>query len=138
MSAIKELLSQIKDLKSILCAEIEVREHQGFKVRSNYLENPLISIKEVDDYDDGNIKIRLFPGYTDQDLENFTAAMDFEYDSGYGGQNLFGLIWMKDGTWLSRGEYDGSEWWNWNRLPELPTDFQRALNIETIIGKETI
>ena len=46
--------------------------------------------------------------------------LDFEYDSGYGGQELFGTIWFKDGTWASRREYDGSEWWEYNECPPLP------------------
>lgn len=45
-------------------------------------------------------------------------ALDFDYDSGYGGQELFGHIWYADGTWSNRGEYDGSEWWE---LVEPPT-----------------
>jgi hypothetical protein len=37
--------------------------------------------------------------------------LDFDYDSGFGGQVLEGNIWYNDGTWSKRGEYDGSEWW---------------------------
>lgn len=33
------------------------------------------------------------------------------YNNGYGSQELFGIIVFKDGTWLERCEYDGSEWW---------------------------
>ena len=65
---------------------------------------------------------RLKLGYSKDDLEAFLNSLDFEYDSGYGGQELFGTLWLKDGTWLSRGEYDGSEWWEHNSLPEIPTD----------------
>ena len=37
-----------------------------------------------------------------------------DYDSGYGIQLVIPtlLIILPDGTWLERGEYDGSEWWN--------------------------
>ena len=45
--------------------------------------------------------------------------MNFEYDSGYGTMELSGTIWLKDGTWLTWGEYDGSEWWEGHYLPEL-------------------
>ena len=31
--------------------------------------------------------------------------IDKEYDDGYGGQELYGTIWYKDGTWSTRGEY---------------------------------
>ena len=45
------------------------------------------------------------------------AILDQEYDSGYGGQELDGIIVFNDGSWLSRGEYDGSEWWEYNTTP---------------------
>ncbi|MGD8306170.1 MAG: hypothetical protein PVF17_05920 [Ignavibacteria bacterium] len=43
--------------------------------------------------------------------------LNFDYDNGYGGQEIFGWITFKDNTWLERGEYDGSEWWNFKRKP---------------------
>ena len=65
---------------------------------------------------------RLKLGYSKEDLETFKKSIDFEYDSGFGEQELFGTLWLKDGTWLSRGEYDGSEGWEHNTLPEIPND----------------
>lgn len=38
-----------------------------------------------------------------------------EYDNGYGSQELFGLIIMKDNSWFERAEYDGAEWWEHKR-----------------------
>ena len=61
-------------------------------------------------------------GYSAKEYDEFLDKLDFEYDSGYGGQNLFGHIWLEDNTWLSRGEYDGSEWWEYNAVPEIPTE----------------
>jgi hypothetical protein len=46
-------------------------------------------------------------------------CLDFEYDDGYGGQMLFGRILFDDNTWLTRGEYDGSEWWSYNEPPTI-------------------
>lgn len=43
-----------------------------------------------------------------------------DYDDGYGGQELFGTIWLKDGSWYERAEYDGSEWWVHRVCPPLP------------------
>ena len=60
--------------------------------------------------------------YTSEDLQKFYASLDFDYDNGYGGQELFGTVWLEDGTWLSRGEYDGSEWWEHNKLPKIPDE----------------
>jgi len=36
---------------------------------------------------------------------------NFDYDDGYGSQKVFGLLVFKDGSWLDRDEYDGSEEW---------------------------
>ena len=47
--------------------------------------------------------------------------MNFEYDNGFGGQELYGTIWLKDGTWCTRGEYDGSEWWEHHERPDIIT-----------------
>lgn len=63
-------------------------------------------------------KLNLY--YTDTDLEKFINSLDINYDSSWGTQELYGIIWLKDGTWLSRGEYDGSEWWIYNKCPEIP------------------
>lgn len=63
----------------------------------------------------------LLPNYTPEDLTQTLPRLDFDYDNGYGGQELFGTVWLKDGTWLERGEYDGSEWWEHRKRPALPT-----------------
>jgi len=45
--------------------------------------------------------------------------LDLEYDNGYGTQEIGGFIVFTDNSWLSRNEYDGSEWWEYNKCPEL-------------------
>lgn len=57
---------------------------------------------------------------TEEQYNAFVESLDFEYDSGYGGQELFGTVWFKDGTWATRGEYDGSEWWDYHACPTIP------------------
>jgi hypothetical protein len=52
-------------------------------------------------------------------LEEVLPRLDFDYDSGYGCQELFGTIWYNDGSWSDRGEYDGSEWWQYQKCPPL-------------------
>ena len=58
------------------------------------------------------------------------ALLDREYDDGFGGQELDGTIVFKDGTWLERGEYDGSEWWEYKCKPGrdrvLQTEIDKA------------
>ncbi len=67
----------------------------------------------------------LTTGYTKEEYNQFLNDMDFEYNSGYGGQQLYGTIWFCDGTWCSRGEYDGSEWWQYNICPDIPPELNR-------------
>lgn len=59
-------------------------------------------------------------GYAEVELDAFLDSLDFEYDNGYGGQQLFGTVWLTDGTWMERGEYDGSEWWEHRVCPTIP------------------
>jgi len=60
-------------------------------------------------------------GHTQDEYNQFLESLDFEYDSGYGLQELFGTVWLEDGMWMERGEYDGSEWWELMRRPEIPS-----------------
>ena len=53
--------------------------------------------------------------------EAFTSIdqLDFKYDNDYETQKLFGIVFFNDNTWLERGEYDGSEWWEHITAPTL-------------------
>ncbi len=73
-------------------------------------------------FDDEDETILLKVGYSTEDYERFLREIDFDYNSGYGGQELFGTIWFKDGSWAVRGEYDGSEWWELCSLPKIPRE----------------
>lgn len=64
----------------------------------------------------------LMVNHTDAALEEFYDSLDFEYDGSYGGQELYGIVWLEDGSWLSRYVYDGSEWWRRNCLPVIPDE----------------
>ena len=66
--------------------------------------------------------ILLKDGHDEVDYLKFLNNLDFEYDSGYGGQELFGTVWFEDNTWATRGEYDGSEWWEAHYLPDIPKE----------------
>lgn len=58
--------------------------------------------------------------YDEARAATITDMGEHSYDSGYGGQELFGCVWMDNGEWITRGEYDGSEWWDYHRIPEIP------------------
>ena len=62
----------------------------------------------------------LYPDYSDQEMSSFLEFMNFEYESSYGMQEVYGTLWFDDGTWSERGEYDGSEWWNHVVKPQIP------------------
>jgi hypothetical protein len=57
-------------------------------------------------------------------LEQVLSLLDWDYDAGLGTQELFGTIWYADGTWSERGEYDGGEWWEHRKCPELPANIK--------------
>lgn len=54
----------------------------------------------------------------------FDVLRRITYDAGYGGQELFGTIWYTDGSWSERGEYDGSEWWEYKTCPVIPEELR--------------
>ena len=63
-------------------------------------------------------------GFDAAAMESFLQKLDFKYHNGFGGQELYGTIWYADGTWSSRGEYDGSEWWDHHMCPAIPVELE--------------
>jgi hypothetical protein len=101
MSAKIELNEMLEELgcKKMKCATIT---YSGYRI------------------EDQNFNLKV--NHTEEELNVFLTSLDFDYDSGYGTQELFGTVWFEDGTWLSRAEYDGLEWWVHNQLPEIPSE----------------
>lgn len=64
---------------------------------------------------------------------DFEKLADFEYDSGYGGQHIAQdlVVIFADGSWLTRGEYDGSEWWEYNAPPAIPKTFKQITKLQS-------
>ena len=87
-------------------------------------------------YDGKEKDIILNPGYTNEDYINFLKKLEFDYDSGYGGQELFGTIFCEDGIWFNRGEYDGSEWWEKKQYPKLENYFDKNIIKNYYRGKK--
>lgn len=75
-------------------------------------------IKRDDRYYDDDIPALVWTFPPNHGYEQLAIPENILYDNGYGGQELYGVITFTDGTWLSRGEYDGSEWWEYNKLPQ--------------------
>jgi hypothetical protein len=109
-NAKEELLGHLERNKSIIkCAHIK-RDAGYWDDDNTYTQKEPILLKE---------------GYTPAEYEEFLAKLDFKYDSGYGMQELDGTVWlMKEGTWLERGEYDGSEWWVYKVCPQVPDNLK--------------
>lgn len=61
----------------------------------------------------GNVEKKFFNKNVDEEF--LKKEMGFDYDNGYGGEELFGVVCFKDGSWLERMEYDGSEWWEYKK-----------------------
>lgn len=88
------------------------------KVAKEFVKSIAFAKIYYNDYDEQDISIELRSNRTEQDELSFLEALaSINYDNGYGGQELFGTIVFKDNTWLERGEYDGSEWWERHKLP---------------------
>jgi len=104
MNAKLEFLDHVR-IKMVQCATIT----NGDNLRIDNDEQP-------------HPPINLLCGYTIAQYEEFLNNLDFKYHAGYGGQELFGTIWYKDGTWSDRGEYDGSEWWQHYQIPIIPEE----------------
>jgi hypothetical protein len=64
-------------------------------------------------------KAVLYPGENVEAFLQLVAA--WEYNPGFGSQELYGTLWFTDGTWADRREYDGSEWWEGHSRPPLPS-----------------
>lgn len=53
-----------------------------------------------------------------KDKNKFLEQMDFDYDDGYGSEYIpTDLVIVGKDWWLERHTYDGSEWWEFKRLP---------------------
>lgn len=62
--------------------------------------------------------------------DDFAKLADIKYDSGYGSAEInTTLKIVGDNWWLERGEYDGSEWWEFKTIPSKPTDTVPLQNI---------
>lgn len=50
-------------------------------------------------------------------IDKFLEISNFTYNSGYGASNIPTdlIVYFKDKSYITRGEYDGSEWWEYNK-----------------------
>lgn len=113
MNTKEELLSKLEQIEKwyggtkMICATI-THEPYGYWHDEDYQPKPHV----------------LKQNYTPVELKKFLNSIDFDYDSGYGSQQLFGTVWFTNGIWMDRHEYDGSEHWDIHRYPAIPYELQ--------------
>jgi hypothetical protein len=105
MNAKEELIKVLNKKPNVLCAQIDVLSDTSYSIDK---------------------KLNLPMDYTQEMWDQFLKLFDFQYDNGYGIQRLCGTIWFVNGDWLERGEYDGSEWWEYKTCPEIPDYLKNA------------
>jgi hypothetical protein len=96
MNAKDELMEAVVDLSRIKCAYIHKKERHWEAV----------------------LKVN----YSQENLAFFLNQLDGEYEIVPYHQSLFGTIWLNDGTWIKRTEYDGDEFWERQKCPPIPED----------------
>lgn len=108
-------------------ADIKNAKNELLNILNHNKDNMIAAyIRFGDEWYSDSIEHTLYRHYTQEDLDEFLNFMDRKYNSGYGGQELFGTIWCSNGVWYERGEYDGSEWWERQEYPKnIPTDIKR-------------
>lgn len=103
---------------------LEIITKRGLKIKcASIYTQDYDFIPEIDKW--GYIKPKnciLKVNYNQQDYKDFLQSLDFEYDDGFGRQELFGIVLFEDNSWLERYEYDGSERWDYRTTPQIPEE----------------
>jgi hypothetical protein len=67
--------------------------------------------------------------------DEFKEISNVQYDAGFGGQEIISdLVVVGKDFWLSRGEYDGSEWWDYNTMPMLSNEAKPFSTVKDPFG----
>ena len=66
--------------------------------------------------------------YTQEKFINFLVSLDFDYEEGYGMQEIHGIIWFENNTWASREEHGDCEYWQHNSCPVIPEELESVTN----------
>ena len=112
----KDLLKAIAESghkeSDIKCAVLSL----FFDYNDDYEMKQYLNKTERDEWGERWKYLVLKEGYTQEELRTFIDETDVEYDTGFGGQELYGYVMFHDATWLERHEYDGSEWWEFKKF----------------------
>lgn len=92
---VKQELLKIVDVKNLTILKIDVTFYDTFNCKRKKITKHISSLNDL----------------------------DFNYDTYFGIQNIFGHIYCKDSNnrpvWLTRSMDCGREWWDVNTLPEF-------------------
>ena len=60
-------------------------------------------------------------------VDEFRELANFEYDQGFGASHIATdlVVVFKDGQTMTRGEYDGSEWWQFSKPFKHPLETKK-------------
>lgn len=126
--ALNELLNDIENSKhstlDVKCAVIGLSfDYPNVDTPEYIVSNPNKIWEDTPVFDK---IVTLKENWSNDEWLAFLEGLRFNYDDGFGSQHLFGAVWFKDGSWLERYEYNGSEGWVLKRIPDIPQDLQRG------------
>lgn len=103
----------------------------------NFLKETKIKIKETGHSFEDIMFIGSSNGEYRINWEKFKKIADFNYDDGYGSSKIATdlILYFKDKTYMTRGEYDGSEWWEY-LVPKLFNENDKYKDFDIIGGNE--
>lgn len=101
---------------------------------TNFLEETLDAIKDSGHSVEDVHFIGDEYGEYSMTWEEFEKIANVEYDNGYGASEVATdlVIQFKDTSYMTRGEYDGSEWWQYQKPKSL---YGTGKSITRLIGK---
>ncbi len=70
-----------------------------------------------------NRAARLPLGWGAGELHAFWRDLDFDHPYGFG--EIEGTVWLKNGSWLKYRCFDGSEYWELQEPPQIPSHLRR-------------
>lgn len=85
---------------------------------TNFLEETLLAIKDSGHTVEDINFIGSVDGEYSVGWEKFRELANVDYSSGYGAAYVATdlIVQFTDGSYMTRGEYDGSEWWEYLRI----------------------
>ena len=96
---------------------------------TNLLQETLDTLKQHDKTPSDVLWVGA-PAYGYMTWDEYAAIADVNYYSGYGSQEVAkDLVIVGKGWCMERGEYDGSEWWDFKTPPKKPKHHRPAKSV---------